>query len=119
MKEYAGKLLIIVQNLPVPFDRRVWLEAKTLRDHGLKVSVICPKAKGFTKSHEVIDDIAVYRYTMPVQAEGVLGYLFEFAYAWLATALLFAKVLVREGFGVFQACNRPDTCWLLGLWYRC
>jgi len=118
MKEYAGKLLIIVQNLPVPFDRRVWLEAKTLRDHGLKVSVICPKAKGFTKSREVIEDIAVYRYTMPVQAEGVLGYIFEFAYAWLATALLSAKVLLREGFDVIQACNPPDTYWLLGVMYR-
>ena len=77
MKDYAGKVLIIVQNLPVPFDRRVWLEAKTLRDYGLKVSVISPKSKEFNKSHEVIGDISVYRYTMPVEAEGVLSYLFE------------------------------------------
>jgi glycosyltransferase involved in cell wall biosynthesis len=118
MKEYAGKLLIIVQNLPVPFDRRVWLEAKTLRDHGLKVSVICPKAKGFNKSYEVIDDISVYRYKMPVEADGVLGYLFEFAYAWLATAFLSVKVHMREGFDVIQACNPPDTYWLLGFIYR-
>ena len=118
MKGYAGKLLIIVQNLPVPFDRRVWLEAKTLRDHGLKVSVISPKSKEHFKSHEVIDDIAVYRYTMPIEADGVLGYLFEFAYAWLMTALLSIKVWVREGFDVIQACNPPDTYWLLGLFYR-
>ncbi len=118
MKEYAGKLLIIVQNLPVPFDRRVWLEAKTLRDHGLKVSVISPKSKEFHKSFEVIEDIAVYRYKMPVEAKGVLGYLFEFAYAWLATALLSVKVLFREGFDVIQACNPPDTYWALGLIYR-
>ncbi len=118
MKEYAGKLLIIVQNLPVPFDRRVWLEAKTLSEHGLKVSVICPKAKGFNKSYQVIDNISVYRYTMPVEADGVLGYLFEFAYAWLATALLSVKVLMREGFDVIHACNPPDTYWLLGLLYR-
>ena len=118
MKAYAGSVLIIVQNLPVPFDRRVWLEAKTLRDHGLKVSVISPKSKEFNKSYEYIDGIAVYRYTMPVEAEGVLGYLFEFAYAWLATAVLSVRVLIREGFDVIQACNPPDTYWLLGLIYK-
>jgi glycosyltransferase involved in cell wall biosynthesis len=118
MKGYAGKLLIIVQNLPVPFDRRVWLEAKTLRDHGLKVSVISPKSKEHHKSHELIDDIAVYRYKMPVEANGVVSYFFEFAYAWLMTALLSLKVLVREGFDVIQACNPPDTYWLLGFFYK-
>lgn len=118
MKDYAGKVLIIVQNLPVPFDRRVWLEAKTLRDYGLKVSVISPKSIEFAKSHEIIDDIAVYRYKMPVQAEGVWSYVFEFVYAWMATALLSLKVLWREGFDVIQACNPPDTYWLLGLIYK-
>lgn len=118
MKDYAGKVLIIVQNLPVPFDRRVWLEAKTLRDYGLKVSVISPKSKEFHKSYERIDDIAVYRYTMPVDAKGVLSYVFEFAYAWLATAFLSLKVLRREGFDVIQACNPPDTYWLLGKIYK-
>ena len=118
MKVCAGKVLIIVQNLPVPFDRRVWLEAKTLRDYGLKISIISPKSKEFAKSYEMIEDIAVYRYKMPVEAEGVLSYLFEFAYAWLATAVLSLKVLWREGFDVLQACNPPDTYWLLGRFYK-
>ena len=43
------KVLIIVENLPVPFDRRVWLEATTLAGAGAQVSVICPIAKGFTR----------------------------------------------------------------------
>jgi len=118
MKAYAGRILIIVQNLPVPFDRRVWLEAQTLRDHGYKVSVISPKSEEYPKSREVIDEIAIYRYKIPVDAEGILSYFFEFAYAWLATALLSLKVLFREGFDVIQACNPPDTYFLLGLFYR-
>ena len=39
-------VLIIVENLPVPYDRRVWQEATTLRKNGYRVSVICPKSKG-------------------------------------------------------------------------
>ncbi|MBN1478930.1 glycosyltransferase family 4 protein [candidate division KSB1 bacterium] len=118
MKDCAGKVLIIVQNLPVPFDRRVWLEAKTLRDYGLHVSIISPKSKDFSKSFEKIEDIAVYRYKMPIEAHGVPGYFFEFIYAWLATAFLSIRVWFQEGFDVIQACNPPDTYWVLGQIYR-
>ena len=51
------RVLIVVQNLPVPFDRRVWLEATTLTRAGYQVSVICPKAKGFTRSFEVLEEL--------------------------------------------------------------
>ncbi len=118
MKASAGRVLIIVQNLPVPFDRRVWLEAQTLRDHGLSVSIICPKSKEFNKSRETIDGIRIYRYGMPIEARGAAGYFFEFAYAWLRTAVLSLIIWAREGFDVIQACNPPDTYWLLGLFYR-
>ena len=54
----AGKgVLIVVENLPLPFDRRVWQEARTLRAAGAEVSVICPKGKGYEKSHERIDGV--------------------------------------------------------------
>ena len=36
------RVLVIVQNLPVPFDRRVWLECRTLRDAGYDVTVVWP-----------------------------------------------------------------------------
>lgn len=118
MKKYAGKILIIVQNLPIPFIRRVWLEAQTLRDNGYKVSVICPKSQEYPKSFEVLDEIAIYRYNIPFLSEGVLSYFFEFAYSFLATAYLSLKVLVREGFDVIQSCNPPDTCFLFASIYR-
>ena len=63
-----GRVLIIVQNLPVPFDRRVWLEATTLTQAGYHVSVICPKAKGFKASHELLEGIEIFRYALPFDA---------------------------------------------------
>jgi glycosyltransferase involved in cell wall biosynthesis len=110
--------LIIVQNLPVPLDRRVWLEATTLHDHGYQVSVICPKSKEYPAAHEVVDGIQIHRYHIPFEARGFLGYAAEFIYAWLQTARLSLRVLLREGFDVIQACNPPDTYFLLGLFYK-
>ncbi len=118
MKDCSGKILIIVQNLPVPFDRRVWLEAQSLRDHGYQVAVICPKSQEYPESHVVIDGISIYRYRIPLEARGFLGYVFEFVYAWLMTAFLSVRVLFREGFDVIQACNPPDTYFLLGALYK-
>ncbi len=115
-----GKVLIIVQNLPVPFDRRVWLESTTLKQAGYGVSVISPTGKhgDFKKTHEVIEGINVYRYPAPPEAEGVIGYAFEFSYAWLMTALLSLVVWVRHGFNVMQACNPPETYFLLAWFYK-
>ena len=118
MKESAGKILIIVQNLPVPLDRRVWLESTTLRDNGYQVSVICPNSKEHPAAHEVIEGISIHRYPIPFEAKGFPGYLIEFTYAWLQTARLSVRILRNEGFDVIQACNPPDTYFLLGLLYK-
>src|ERR1700727_88208 len=59
--ELAGrKVLIIVDELPVQCDRRVWQEAGALRDAGAAVSIICPTGKGYETRYEVIADIHVY-----------------------------------------------------------
>jgi glycosyltransferase involved in cell wall biosynthesis len=110
-------VLIIVQNLPVPFDRRVWLEATTLTKHGYKVSVISPRDRG-EATYTVLQGVALYRYWVPGNARGVLGYAFEFVYCWLATALLSLVVAVREGFDIIQACNPPDTYFALAALYK-
>lgn len=113
-------VLIIVQNLPVPFDRRVWLEANTLTRAGYAVSVICPTGKDgkFQDAYEAIDGIHIYRYPAPPEAYGVRGYIFEFAYCWLWTALLSLRVLFERGFDVIHACNPPETYFLLAWFYK-
>ena len=119
MSERPRRVLIVVENLPVPFDRRVWLEATTLARHGDRVSVICPKAKGFDASREIIEDIEIYRYAIPVDAQGALGFAFEFAWCFVWTALLSLRVACfGRGFDVLHACNPPDTFWLLGRFWR-
>lgn len=116
---HAGRVLIIVQNLPVPFDRRVWQEATTLAKAGYSVTVICPKMKGLNASRETLENVEIYRYKLPISAQGFLGFAAEFTWCFAATSLLTAKVaLVGRGFDVVQVCNPPETFWPLGLLCR-
>lgn len=109
---------MIVQNLPVPLDRRVWLECQALRAHGYDVSVICPQGPG-DPAREVIDGVHLYKYRPPPDARGLQGYALEFAYCWLRTAILSLLVWRHRPFHALQACNPPDTYWLLArLWKR-
>jgi glycosyltransferase involved in cell wall biosynthesis len=110
-------VLIIVQNLPVPLDRRVWLEAQTLRDAGFSVSVISPKGPGDPTTQE-LDGIRLYKYRPAPIASGVAAYVYEFVYCWLVTLLLAVRCFLRERFDVIQACNPPDTFWALALLFR-
>jgi len=117
----AGKrrrVLIIVENLPVPFDRRVWQEASTLRDAGYQVAIISPKGNRFDASHENLDGIDIYRHFLPMEARGALGYLLEYTAALSAGLYLTLKVLYRHGFDVIHACNPPDTIFLIGALFK-
>ena len=120
MKESAGKrrVLIIVENLPCPFDRRVWQEARTLTAAGYLVSIICPKGKGYPKGYEELDGIAIYRHSLPIEGNSALGYVAEYAWALLAQFFLSLRVLCNRGFDVIHACNPPDTIFILGRLYK-
>jgi glycosyltransferase involved in cell wall biosynthesis len=114
-----NRVLIVVQNLPVPFDRRVWLEATTLAKHGYRVSVICPKMRGFNAGRETIEDIDIHRYPLPIDAQGKLGFVLEFLWCFLATSLLSLKVQIAgRGFDVLHVCNPPETYWPLAWFWR-
>jgi glycosyltransferase involved in cell wall biosynthesis len=109
--------LIIVQNLPVPFDRRVWLEACALKEAGFEVSVVCPKAHG-DPSFQELDGIRIRKYAPPPATTGTVSYLWEFAYCWARTLALVLRASACEGFDVIQACNPPDTYWALALPFK-
>jgi glycosyltransferase involved in cell wall biosynthesis len=109
---------MIVENLPVPFDRRVWSEATTLRDAGYEVSVICPKGKGAEASREVIGGIHVYRHPLPFEAKGALGYPLEYATALFFEFCLAWRVLLTRGFDIIHACNPPDTIFLIAGFFK-
>ncbi|HUP24753.1 MAG TPA: glycosyltransferase WbuB, partial [Thermoanaerobaculia bacterium] len=81
-------VLILVENLPVPLDRRVWQEANALRDRGYEVVVICPRMRGYTAPEEEIDGIHVYRHWISEEASGVAGFVREYLSAlWGETRL--------------------------------
>lgn len=113
------RVLIVVENLPVPLDRRVWLEATALHQAGYQVSVLCPKGKGWLESHEVIEGIHIYRYPEPPEAHaGAVAYAREYLHAIWHWFRLAPTIRRERGFDVIQGCNPPDLIFLLALWYR-
>lgn len=112
------KVLILVENLPLPFDRRVWQESSALKEAGYEVSVICPKGKGYEKKYECLNGIHIYRHPLPVEAHRALGYAMEYSTALFWEFFLAWKVLFRHGFDVIHACNPPDTIFMIGLFFK-
>src|SRR5271155_1532559 len=109
---------IVVENLPVPLDRRVWREACALRDAGYHVSVVCPKGKGPSSAgYQNLEGIEIHRHRT-WEASGKAGYLLEYSCALLAEFFLTLKVFARTRFRILQACNPPDTIFLIGLLLR-
>jgi glycosyltransferase involved in cell wall biosynthesis len=113
----VSRILIIVQNLPVPFDRRVWLECKALRSAGHQVAVICPKGAG-DPSYQVLDGVQLYKYRPYAPGGSKIGFITEYLYSFTATAWLTLKARRRGKFAIIQACNPPDIFWPIALFYR-
>lgn len=112
------KVLIIVENLPVPFDTRVWKEALSLHENGYEVTVLCPKGKGYEQGYELLEGVHVYRHPMPKEGDSPLGYLWEYGCA-LAWEFLYSWwIYLRRGFHVIQGCNPPDDIFLVALPFK-
>jgi glycosyltransferase involved in cell wall biosynthesis len=112
------KVLFLVENLPSPFDRRVWQEATALASAGYVVSIICPTGRGYEKHYEEIDGIAIHRYDLPLEADGATGYALEYGVALFWSFVLSWRVLFTRGFDVIHACNPPDLFFLIGGFFK-
>ena len=118
-KSGAGrKILIIVENLPVPFDTRVWQEATTLVKNGYTVSVICPKGKGYEKEEEVLAGVHVYRHDLKTEGSGFVGYVKEYGSALYHEIRLAKKIYKEIGFDVIHGCNPPDDIYMVAKHFR-
>jgi glycosyltransferase involved in cell wall biosynthesis len=112
------KVLIIVENAAVPFDTRVWKEAASLHEAGYEVTVLCPRAKGCERGHEVLDGVHIYRHPAPKESNSALGYLREYGCALVWEFLYTWWIYLRRGFHVIQGCNPPDDIFLIALPFR-
>jgi len=112
------KVLIIVENAPVPFDPRVWKEASSLHENGYEVTVLCPRDKGFERGHEVIDGIHIYRHPTPEEGNSPFGYIREYSCALFWEFLYTWWIYFRHGFHVIQGCNPPDDIFLVALPFK-
>jgi glycosyltransferase involved in cell wall biosynthesis len=116
-KTGADRVLIIVQNLPVPFDRRVWLECRALISAGYRVAVVCPKGRNDPK-YQVIDGVEIYKYRPYAPGGSKAGFIAEYVYSFLATAWLALKARRSGRFAALQACNPPDIFWPIAMFFR-
>ncbi len=116
---YKSRIAVcmIVENLPVPADRRVWQEARALSEAGYRVSVICPEGRGFERPRETLDGIEIYRHRI-WEASGTVAYLIEYGWALTAEFALALRIYRRTHFRILQACNPPDTIFLIGLFFK-
>jgi glycosyltransferase involved in cell wall biosynthesis len=112
------KVLIIVENISVPFDDRVWKEATTLRQNGYEVTVLCPRGQGYSNRYELLDGVHIYRHPAPVEGNNALGYLCEFGSALFWETLYTWWIYFRRGFHTIQGCNPPDDIFLVALPFK-
>ena len=112
------KILIIVENMAVPFDTRVWNEARSLQTNGYDVTVLCPRIKGSSDPYEFLEGIHIYRHPTAKEGNSPFGYLFEYGYALFWETLYSWWIFVRRGFRVIQGCNPPDDIFLVALPFK-
>jgi glycosyltransferase involved in cell wall biosynthesis len=116
-QKFTPGVCIIVGNEAVPFDRRAWLEARSLVDAGFNVSVICPAAGDDRVSHEILEGVEIYRYRA-LKAKRKLGHVFKHAWALICQFYLALRVFSKTRFQVLQGCNPPDTVFLIALFFK-
>lgn len=119
MATLTGKhVLIIVENLPVPFDRRVWQEANSLKENGAEVSVICPVMGIHTNRYEVLNGIHIYRHPLKEGTGGFRGYVREYVCALWWEFWLSCKIFLKKRFHVIHGCNPPDLIFIIALCFK-
>lgn len=113
------EILIIVENQSVPRDIRVWNEARSLRDSGYEVTVLCPRGKGDEKrGYQRLDGVHIYRHPMPREGDSAFGHLVEYGSALFWEFIYALWIYLRRGFQVIQGCNPPDNIFLVALPFR-
>lgn len=118
MPASVGRALFVVENLPVPLDRRVWNEATTLRDHGWEVEVIGPATKRHPSHYEELQGVRVHRHPLPPEGDSLVGFAREYLAALWHELRLSRRIYKQRPFDVIHICNPPDLLFLVAAWFR-
>jgi glycosyltransferase involved in cell wall biosynthesis len=111
-------ILFIVENNPVPFDRRVWSEAMEAKELGYDVSIICPAHSKAPLKYERLKDISIYRHPMPVEANSKIGFIFEYLNAIFWEFYLSIRIFLKKPFQLIHGANPPDHVFLIALFFK-
>lgn len=118
MKTSNGyRILKLIENNPFPPDPRIRQQVRAMVAAGYEVNVVCPKGKK-QSWFEIVDGARVYRYPMPAQGDGLLGYLWEYGYSLVAAFCLSLFVFLRHGFDVIHIHNPPDVPVLIAAFFK-
>jgi glycosyltransferase involved in cell wall biosynthesis len=108
MSAHPRRALLLVENLSVPRDKRVWPEALALAEAGYEVVAICPQDRQAPEPFERLGPIEIHRYPLVFSDGGAAGYLREYAWAFVRTARLVRRLARTRRFDVVHAANPPD-----------
>ncbi len=104
-----GRVLVLDENLSVPFDRRVWLECRSLARAGVDVTVLCPRGlEGNQRAFERLEGVSIHRFPFSPATGGPASYAREYASAIARMARLARRLSRAARFDVVHACNPPD-----------
>ena len=115
----GAHVLVLVENLSVPFDRRVWQESRALTAAGHRVDVICPMGTNRdTEAFAEIEGVRIHRYPLRAATGGPAGYPREYGAALWHTIRIARRLQKQDPFDVIHACNPPDLLFLVALALR-
>jgi glycosyltransferase involved in cell wall biosynthesis len=103
------RVLILVQNEPLPQDRHVWNQCRALTAAGYEVTVICPQgATRHQEPYELLQGVHIHRYRPRYASGGIATYAIEYGSALLSMGRLARRLARGQRFDVVHACSPPD-----------
>jgi glycosyltransferase involved in cell wall biosynthesis len=116
-KSANNRVLMLLENNPYHWDVRVKQEAETLAEAGYQVTVIAPRPLGDIPT-KTVKNIHLYQFPAPAGAAGLMGYLWEYAWATVVMSFLSLYVLMRKGFDILHMHNPPDILVPATVYYK-
>lgn len=101
-------VLVLVENIPVRGDHRVWPECLALREAGYEVVAISPRREKGEALVEREAGIEIHYFPLAAADDGMLAYVKEYGLAFWRARRLVRKLARQRRFDLVHACNPPD-----------